>query len=131
MAISPLHSFSLKLGSRHSTNTKAELLALWAILRVCFLMGLPILMIFGDSMVVISWINQLAALDIPSLMHWCDDIKYMLQFVPQVSFKHIFREHNMQADDLSKKALEMDMGSGYFTGTLNGMVIHDGLFSLF
>ena len=82
-------------------------------------------------MVVISWINQLAALDIPSLMHWCDDIKYMLQFVPQVSFKHIFREHNMLADDLSKKDLKLDIGSGYFTETLNGMVIHDGHFSLF
>ena len=94
-------------------------------------MGLPIHLIFGDSMVIIYWINRLIALEIPTLMHWCDEIKYMLQLVPPVIFKHIFREHNMLADGLSKQALNMDMGSGYFTESLNGMVINDGHFTLF
>jgi hypothetical protein len=41
-------------------------------------MGLPIHLIFGDSMVIIYWINRLTALEIPTLMHWCDEINYML-----------------------------------------------------
>ena len=34
----------------------------------------------------------------------------MLQMAPQVIFKHIFREHNLLADGLSKQALKLDMG---------------------
>ena len=94
-------------------------------------MGLPIHLIFGDSMVIISWLNRLSAHDIPSLMHWCDDIKNMLHLVPQVIFKHIYREHNMLADGLSKQALNLDMGYGTFFESLDGMVIDHGQFVLF
>ena len=63
------HFFSFSLGVGSSTNTRAELLALWAVLRVSAMMGLPTQLIFGDSMVIISWLNGLSTLDIPSLMH--------------------------------------------------------------
>ena len=95
------------------------------------MMGLPIHLIFGDSMVIISCLNILSVLDIPSLMHWCDDIKNMLQLVPPVIFKHIFREHNSLADSLSKQALNLDMGYGTFFESLDGMVIEHGQFVLF
>ena len=94
-------------------------------------MGLPIQLIFGDSMVIISWLNRLSILDIPSLMHWCDEINNMLHQVPPVIFKHIYREHNMLADGLSKQALKLDMGFGTFYETLDGMVIKHGHFKLF
>ena len=94
-------------------------------------MGLPIHLIYGDSMVIISWLNGLSALDISSLMHWCDDTKKMLHLVPSVIFKHTFREHNMLANGLSKQALNLDMGYGYFFESLDGMVIEHGRFVLF
>ena len=94
-------------------------------------MGLPIKMIFGDSMVVISWVNRLTALKIPTLKHWCKEIFSMIQLAPPVAFNHIFREHNMLADDLSKKALNLDVGTGYFSEYLDGMIIGDGHLSLF
>ena len=125
------HFFSFSLGCGCSTNTRAELLALWAVLRVSLMMGLPIHLIFGDSMVIISWLNELSTLDIPSLMHWCDEINNMLQLVPSVIFKHTFREHNMLADGLSKQALKLDMGHGSFSEYLDGMVIENGQFVLF
>ena len=125
------HYFSFSMGCGCSTNTRAELLALWAVLRVSLMMGLPIHLISGDSMVIISWLNRISALDIPTLMHWCDDIKNMLQLAPPVIFKHIFREHNMLADGLSKQALSLDMGYGYFSESLDGMVIEHGKFVLF
>ena len=84
------HYFSFSLGCGCSTNARAELLALWAVLRVSLIMGLPIHLISGDSMVIISWLNRLSALDIPSLRHWCDDIRDMLHLDPPVIFKHIF-----------------------------------------
>ena len=49
------HLFAIKLGCGSSTNTRAELLALWASLRVAKDIGLPYLHIFGDSLVIINW----------------------------------------------------------------------------
>ena len=82
-------------------------------------------------MVIISWLNGLSALDIPSLKHWCDEINDMLYLAPPVIFKHIYREHNMMADGLSKQALLLDMGSGTFCESLDGLVIDHGHFLLF
>ena len=129
--ISDSHFLSFAVGCGNSTNTRAELLALWSVLRVSMLMGLPIQLILGDSMVIISWVKRLSALEIPTLKHWCDEIFSMLHHVPSVTFNHIFREHNMLADGLSKKALNLEMGIGYFSETLDGLVIADGHFTLF
>ena len=49
------HFFAIKLGCGSSTNTRVELLALWASLRVAKDIGLPYLHIFGNSSVVIKW----------------------------------------------------------------------------
>ena len=106
------HFYCFSLGCGCSTHTRAELLALWAALRVSMIMGLPIHLIFGDSLVIISCLNRLSVLDIPSLRHWCDDIRNMLHLDPLVIFKHIFREHNSLADGLSKQALNLEMGYG-------------------
>ena len=124
------HYFSFSLGCGCSTNTRAELLALWAVLRVSLMMGMPTHLIFGDSMVIISWLNELSSLDIPSLMHWCDEINNMLQLVPPVIFKHIYREHNMMVDGLSKQGLKLNIGYGTFFETLDGKVIEHGQFML-
>ena len=67
--INDSHFFSFSMGCGRSTNTRAELLAVWALLRVGLLMGIPLQLIFGDSMVIISWLNKISALDVPSLMH--------------------------------------------------------------
>ena len=125
------HFYSFFMGYGCSMNTRVELLALWAALRVSLIMGFPIHLILGDSLVVISWINRLSALDIPILRHWCEDIRDMLHHVPSVIFKHIYREDNSLADGLSKSALNLDMGYEKFTETLDGLVIANDLFVLF
>ena len=94
-------------------------------------MGIPLQLIYGDSMVIIYWLNRISALDVPSLMHWCNDIRNMLQMAPPVIFKHIFHEHNMLADGLSKQALNLDMGYGSFSETMDGLVINHGQYVLF
>ena len=55
----------------------------------------------------------------------------MMRLAPLVSYNHIFREHNTLADGLSKKALNMDMGIGHFSETMDGLIIGEGFFSLF
>ena len=55
----------------------------------------------------------------------------MLLAAPQVIFKHIYREHNSLADALSKEAILLDMGHGYYTEFLDGLVINKGHFVLY
>ena len=117
--INAQHYFCFSIGGGHGTNTRAELLASWAVLRISQMMGIPIQLIYGDSLVIISWLNRSSALDVPSLMHWCKDIRHLIRMAPQVIFKHVFREHNSLADGLYKKALNLDLGHGYFTEFLD------------
>ena len=88
--ISETHILSFSVGCGPGTNTRAELLALWSVLKVCNMMGVPLQQIFGDSMVIISWENKHSSLGIPALKHWCDDIIHMLHFAPPMTISHTF-----------------------------------------
>ena len=131
MLLSDSHTLGFSLGCGRSTNTRAELLALWALLAVSKHLGIPLLTIFGNSLFIVNWANMTASLDSPSLSHWCKDIRsLMLNFSP-LTLKHIYHEHNQQADCLSKKALVLDLGFGIFTEYMDGMIIDRGNFQLF
>ena len=129
--INDYHFFNFSMGCGRSSNTRAELLACWAILKVSFLMGIPIQLIYGDSLVIISRLNRNSTLDVPSLMHWCRDIRLMLRRAPPVTFRHTYREHNMQADALSKQGMKLDMGLVSFSESLDGLIINQGILNLF
>ena len=73
LALNESHSFEFAMGVGICTNTKAELMALWALLFVANMMGIPCLNIFGDSTVIINWEKLHASLDPPDLSHWCMD----------------------------------------------------------
>ena len=108
------HYLELSLGVGHGTNTKAELLSLWALLHLSHMMGIPLAQVFGDSLVIINWAKGSAALSPPELVHWCRETKKLVSSFPELSFSHIYREHNMMADRLSKKALSLPQGKGCF-----------------
>ena len=129
--INDSHFFSFSMGCGRSSNTRAELLACWALLRVSMMMGIPIQLIYGDSLVIISWLNRSSALDVHSLMHWCFDIRHMLHLGPPMIFNHIYREHNSLADALSKQGLKLDMGVVSFSETLDGLIVNHGNLNLF
>ena len=112
--LSDSHFLSFSLGCGKSTNTRVELLALWALLVVSKLLGIPLLTIYGDSLVIINWANKLSSLDSPSLKHWCKDITSLTHFFSPLTLNHIYHENNQQADSLSKKALVLDPGIGNF-----------------
>ena len=56
--ISEHHFLSIKLGCGHSTNTRDEMLALWASLYIAKDIGLPYLHVFDDSSVIINWAKK-------------------------------------------------------------------------
>ena len=125
------HCLYFTLGCGSSTNTRSELLALWALLSVSKIMGIPLHSIYGDSLVIISWAIGNGSLKLPHLSHWCDDIRELLHIFPEVIMKHIYREHNQIANSLSKKALSLDSRFGIFKESLNDMIIDHGNFQLY
>ena len=48
-----------------------------------------------------------------------------------MTFRHTYREHNMQADELSKQGMKMDMGIVSFSESLDGLIVNQGLLNLF
>ena len=125
------HCLYFSLGCGSSTNTRSELLALWALLYVSKITGIPLDSIFDDSLVIISWETGNGSLNLPHLSHWCDDIRDMLLIFPEMTMKHIYRERNQIADSLSKKALSLESGFRNFMESLNGMIIDHGNFQLY
>ena len=69
LLLSDSHTLGFSLGCGRSTNTRAKRLALWALLAVSKHLGIPLLTIFGDSLVIINWENRNASMDSPSLDH--------------------------------------------------------------
>ena len=104
--------FSLAVG--FGTNTKAELLSLWALLHLSHMMGIPLAHVFGDSQIIINWAKGSTALSPPELVHWCRETRKLITSFRELSFSHIYQEHNKKADHLSKKALSLPQGKGCF-----------------
>ena len=48
-----------------------------------------------------------------------------------LGFRHVYREHNMSADRLSKEALDMKAGLLSFSKLWEGEIIEEGLIQLF
>ena len=63
------HYFEFALGVGYGSNTKAELLGMWALLLSSQMMGIPLSHIFGDSQVIINWAKGSTVLSPPELLH--------------------------------------------------------------
>lgn len=98
------HYYTLRLNCGRCTNTKVELLGLWSVLTVSHAFGHFALSIFGDSRVTIKWAKGDYELNVIFLYKWCCRIKEKIKLFKEISFKHIYRQHNAMADALSKEA---------------------------
>ena len=125
------HSFEFALGVGNGSNTKAELLGLWALLLTSHMMGIPLTHIFGDSSVIINWEKGSTPLSPPDLYHWCRETQKLFTCFPDLSFSHIYREHNRIADRLSKTALTLAPGFGCFLEFFEDLLVTYDTFQLF
>lgn len=80
-------------------------MALWSLLFTSHRLGIDSMLIFGDSLVTINWANKKFDLQSIPLVHWCRRIEDLIPQFSDISFHHIFREQNGDADYLSKEAL--------------------------
>ena len=92
-------------------NPTSQVLALWILLYFANSLGLKILKVFGDSKVVINWINGVGKLQVIMLRNWLNKIKEMTLSFDSITYEHTYRELNMVADALSKFALELQDGT--------------------
>ena len=123
------HYFSIKMGCGQSTNTRFELLALWALLVISKDFGLPSLHVCGDSTAIINWVNGRAALTALNLDGWCQNIENMeSSFL--LDFHHVYREYNVKADGLSKEALSLASSLLHYTEFTEGECVGNGSIQL-
>ena len=125
------HLLAFKLGCGSCTNTSAELLALWASLRVAKDIGLPYLHIFGDSSVIINWEKKESTLDMVNLEVWCYNTRLLMSSFTWVEFSHVYREHNKRVDILSKEGLHLAPGHLLLTESFDDEIIGEDSLQLF
>ena len=125
------HHLEFALGAGPCTNTKVELIGLWALMHTTQMMGIPKLSIFGSSLVIINWEKGTTSLTPPELYHWCRDTRKLCSCFLELSFCHIYREFNYLANCLSKKALSLAPGSSNFSEFIDGHLTSQDCFVLF
>lgn len=113
------------------TNTRAELLALWALLWFSNRLQVHSLHVFGDSMSIVDWAAGNCKLRSLPLHHWIVRTHRLIADFDQIFFKHIYRSFNTLADDLSKRVLLGDDGVLFAEEYLDNSFISSQQFQVF
>jgi hypothetical protein len=69
-------------------------------------LSIPHIHVLGDSKVVIDWLLNKGRLQVSALEGWKTRIKALSKYFLSISYQHIFRDFNVEANKLSKLALE-------------------------
>ena len=93
-----------------ATNTKAELMVLWATLKIAKDKQIAKLNIHGDSKTMIEWAQERNNIRAPHLQNLLRAIQSMQPFFASLKFNHVYREFNTKADTLSKQDLAIQPG---------------------
>ena len=94
----------------HCTNNKAKLVALHAILELAVNINVTILQVFGETKMVVDWVNNKIQIKAPHLQQLLKAIRRLLNFFLVLNITHVYRELNMEEDNLSKLALLLAPG---------------------
>ena len=95
----------IKFATGRPTNNRSELEALWAFLKIVKDKQVLILHVYNDSKLLIDWEKGKSIIIEPHLQHKLNEIPSLRSSFELVSFSHIYRELNSEADMLSKLAL--------------------------
>lgn len=106
------HRYLAKLGLGIGSNNFAELSALYNLLHFALSHHISQINIFGDSMVVVNWINNVTNCHAHMLNNLFQNTLTLKAAFEHFSCVHIYREHNSEADKLSKEASSLPRGNG-------------------
>jgi len=104
------HKFQGWLHLDHCTNNFSELVAVWSLLFWANRRNIKDIRIFGDSRLVIDWLNGKVNISNIFLEHWCLRIRELIALFGDIQFQHIYRTFNEEADRLSKMGLRGQTG---------------------
>jgi ribonuclease HI len=85
-----------------ASNNAVEYEALVHMLSITVLLDIKRLMVYGDSMVVISQINKDWDCSTDSMGKYCAVVRKLKDKFEGLEFHHVERDHNVAADALSK-----------------------------
>jgi ribonuclease HI len=105
------------------TNTREELLGVWASLSLAHRLSIDQLQVFGDSKTLIDWLKFKRNLQVSSLVGWMDKIQDLITFFNTIKFDHIYSKENEEAYKLSKKPLHVPKGRIHYNKLKDG---HEG-----
>lgn len=94
---------------------KAELLGVWASLILVSRLHISKLLLLGDSKVTIDWLNGLVDFQVVDLESWKERTSAATKLFNKLTFSHIYRDQNNEADILSKKAMFLPSGHICYT----------------
>jgi ribonuclease HI len=72
--------------------------------------GCKTLQVFGDSLLIINWVNRVQRCHISHLVPIFEEVMRIITAFDSIYFSHIYREQNQLADRLSKEASQLDYG---------------------
>jgi ribonuclease HI len=87
------------------TNTRAQLLVVWATLTLATRLDIRDIKVLGNSRIVVDWLNHKGNLQVFSLDCWKDRIRDLIKKFRAINFSHIYRELNREEDLLSKQTI--------------------------
>lgn len=108
--LSEQHLYKIKAGLGAGTNNFAELITLRHLLHFALSHHCNSINIFGDSQIIINWINGTSTCHMHTLSIILNEVLELKATFNYITVSHIYREHNKDADKLSKEAAMMDRG---------------------
>ena len=105
------HHFKITMGLGTRSNNYAELLALKLLLCFAIEKNCKRIQIFGDSLAILNWIDKTQRCRNLSLSALFEEANRLLSNFDSITFKHVYRERNEEADRLSKAGLNLAMGT--------------------
>ena len=102
------------MGLGAGTNTRAELLSLWALMWLANRLQVEELQVLGDSLAVIDWVNGKTVIKNSTLLHWYQRTVHLKGTFTHINIQHIYRDHNGTADALSKEGIPLEEGIIWF-----------------
>ena len=109
--MNPNHHFQMSMRLGSGTNNYVELMTLKLLLCFAIERNCKKVQVFGDSMVVINWINKTQRCKNYSLDTLYEEVNRNLSNFESISFKHVYWERNMDTNKLSKAGLNLQWGS--------------------
>jgi len=100
--ISEHRTYKWTINCGPGTYTRAKLMGAWALLTLASRLSILELLVHGNSNIVIDWLRGKGCLQVVSLEFWKDRFIELTKLFQNITFLHVYRKENIEADGLSK-----------------------------